>query len=435
MHSEIKPKPAIFDYNRLPSPREIAPLGLQHVVAAIVGVVTPALLVSNACGLSAADKTILVQASLLISALTTFVQLFTLGPIGARLPVIMGVSFAYIPTLLAIGGEFGIGAIFGAEIVGGIAAIIVGLSVKRLKALLPPLVTGTVIFSIGLSLYPTAIKYMAGGAGSASYGAPINWLVAVLTLVMVIYLTYFTKGFSKLASILLGMIFGYAISLPLGMVNFDAIGEAGFFMMPPLLRFDIEFVPTAIVSMIIMYVVNSVQAIGDLSATTMGGFDRMPTDKELSGGIMGNGLGAIVGALFGGMPTATYSQNVGILTVNRVINKFVFAFAGLVLLAAGFIPKFAAALTTIPQAVIGGATISVFASITITGIRMIASETFTARNMAVVGIAVALGSGVVQAEGCLGLFPSWVQPVFGSSSVVITTLSAIALNLILPKGA
>lgn len=432
-------KASVFSFNGVPSMEKVVPLGLQHVVAAIVGVVTPAILVANICKLPPDDKVLLVQMSLLISALATFLQLFPIGRIiGSGLPVIMGVSFAYVPTLLSIGGQFGIATIFGSQIIGGLVAIIVGIFVKYLMKLFPPLVTGTVIFTIGLSLYPTAVTYMAGGKGS-TFGNPYNWLVAIITFGIVVFFNYFTKGSLKLASILVGMVCGYIVALLMEpvfgfqMINFSSVAESGWFELPKPLPFGIEFQATAIISMVIIYVVNAVQTIGDLTSTTSGGLDRLPTNRELSGGIIGNGVASVIGAFFGGMPTATYSQNVGIVTVNRVVNRVVFAFAALVLLVAGFVPKFASVLTTIPQAVIGGATISVFATIAMTGIKMITSQPMTARNTAVVGLSVALGVGVVQAADSLSGFPEWVPTVFGSSSVVVATLMAVLLNLILPK--
>lgn len=425
---------SLFELEGVPPLKQVVPLGLQHVVAAIVGVVTPAILVSNTCNLSGADKTILVQVSLLITAIATLIQLYPLGGrLGSGLPVVMGVSFAYVPTLLAIGGKFDLPTILGAQIVGGIVAVIFGIFLKQLRRFFPPLVTGTVIFTIGLALYPTAIKYMAGGAGSPTFGDPKNWLVAIITLVTVIFFNYFTKGVTKLASILLGMVVGYIVALAMGMVNFEPVSTAGWFQVIEPMHFGLKFNVSACISLAIMYVVNSVQTIGDFSSTTLGGLDRLPTNKELSGGIVAQGTASIVGAFFGGLPTASYSQNVGIVTVNKVINKIVFAFAAAILLIAGFIPKFASALTTIPQSVIGGATVSVFATITMTGIRMITSEKLTQRNIAVVGLAVALGVGVTSVQGSLGGFPDWVTTVFASSSVVISTIVAIILNTILPK--
>ena len=427
----------LFSYRGMPPLGQVIPLGLQHVVAAVVGVITPAILISDVCGLSEAEETLMIQVSLVLTAVATLLQLFPLfRRIGSGLPVIMGISFAYIPTLTAIGGQFGLPTILGAEIVGGVVAILFGVLVKWIRPLFPPLVTGTVIFTIGLSLYPTAVRYMAGGsAGSEWFGSPRSWLVALITLAVVVILSHFTKGILKLSAILIGMIVGYVVAFFLGIVDLSGVASAGWFALPEVMPFEIEFVPSACVSLAIVYIVNSVQTIGDLSSTTMGGMDRLPTDRELSGGIVGQGIMSVVGALFGGLPTASYSQNVGIVTVNRVINRAVFALAAILLLVAGLVPKFAAALTTIPQCVIGGATLSVFATITMTGIRMITEGGFTARKSSIVGLSVALGVGITQVEGCLSGagFPEWVSTVFSSSSVVVATIMAILLNLILPK--
>lgn len=435
MSQDTKKAPdIIYQLKGVPPTGQLIPLGMQHVVAAVVGIITPAILVANTCGLSDADKTLLIQVSLLVTALGTLLQVYA-KRVGAGLPVIMGISFAYVPTLLAIGGQFDLPTILGAQIVGGAVAVLFGIFVKKIRVFFPSLVTGTVIFTIGLSLYPTAVRYIAGGSGAVDFGGIQNWAVALVTLVTVIGLQHFGKGILKTGAILWGMIVGYLLSLCLGMVNFDSVGPAGWFQVAAPLHFGIKFEASACVSLAVVYVINAVQTIGDLSSTTMGGMDRMPTDAELSGGIINQGLTSIVGALFGGLPTASYSQNVGIVTVNRVINKAVFAFAALVLLVAGFVPKFSAVLTTIPQAVIGGATISVFATITMTGIRMITSEKFTMRSSAVVGPAVALGVGITQVSGSLQGpgFPAWVNTVFGSSPVVVAAIVAIALNLILPK--
>lgn len=428
---------SVFSFKGVPSAGQMIPLGFQHVVAAVVGIITPAILIADTCGLSAGERTLMIQVSLILTAVATLLQLFPIfGRIGSRLPVIMGISFAYIPTLQAIGGEFDLATILGAEIVGGCVAILFGIFVKWIRPLFPPLVTGTVIFTIGLSLYPTAVRYMAGGnATSEWFGNPRSWAVALITLAVVVFLNNFTKGILKLASILIGMVVGYVIAYFLGIVDLSGVSGAAWFALPQFMPFEIKFVPSACVSLAIVYVVNAVQTIGDLSSTTMGGMDRLPTDKELSGGIIGQGVMSIVGAFFGGLPTASYSQNVGIVTVNRVINRAVFTLAAGVLLVAGLVPKFASILTTIPQCVIGGATISVFATITMTGIRMITEGGFTPRKSSVVGLSVALGVGITQVEGCLAgsHFPGWVSTVFGSSSVVVATIMAILLNLILPK--
>ena len=299
---------------------EALPLAMQHVVAMIVGCVTPAIIVSGAVpgGLSREDQVILIQSALVIAALSTLLQLFPIGgkakfAIGSGLPIIMGVSFAYVPSMQAIAESYGIAAIMGAEIVGGIVAVVMGLLVKKIRIFFPPLITGTVVFTIGLSLYPTAINYMAGGTSSPNYGSWQNWAIAFFTLIVVTALNHFGKGIWKLASILIGIIVGYLVSIPFGMVDFSSIGEAGVCQLPSLMHFGVQFEPSSCVALGILFAINSIQAIGDYSATTIGAMDRTPKDDELQRGIVGYGLSNVVGALLGGLPTATYSQNVGML--------------------------------------------------------------------------------------------------------------------------
>lgn len=430
-------KGVLYDYKgKMPHASQLIPLCLQHVLAAVVGIITPAIIVAGVCGLSPEEKTMMIQAALIMTAIATLLQLFPLGFIGAGLPVIMGTSFAYVPTLQAIGGEFNIGTIMGAEMIGGIVAIIFGIFVKQIRVLFPDVVTGTVIFTIGLSLYPTAVRYMAGGSGHPEFGGIRNWAVALVTFAIVLILNNFTKGVLKLGSLFFGMITGYIMALVMGMVDFSGfMSTTAIISVPRLMAFKIEFVPAACASLAIVYIVNSVQTIGDLTSTTMGGMNRVPTDKELKGGIITQGLISIIGAFFGGLPNATYSQNVGIVTVNKVINRMIFVCAASVLLVAGLVPKLSALLTTIPQCVIGGATLSVFAQIAMTGIRMITKDGFTPRNTTIVGMSVALGVGITQVPECLAGpgIPGWVNTVFGSSSVVVATIMAILLNTILPK--
>lgn len=438
MEQSNKKYASIFELDGIPKFSQALPLALQHVVAMIVGCVTPAIIVANVANLSEADRVILIQAALVVSALSTLLQLFPIGKkgsfrLGAALPVIMGVSFAYVPSMQSIASDFGIPAILGAQIVGGAVALIVGTFVMQIRRFFPPLITGTVVFTIGLSLYPTAINYMAGGTSSPTYGSWQNWTVAFLTLAIVTLLNHFGKGIFKLASILIGIIIGYIVSLFFGMVDFTSIGAAAVFQVPQPFHFGIVFEPSSCVAIGILFAINSIQAIGDFTATTSGSIDREPTDKELQGGIMGYGVTNILGALLGGLPTATYSQNVGIVTTTKVVNRCVLGLTAVTLLAAGLIPKFSALLTTIPQCVLGGATVSVFASIAMTGMKLVMSEEMTYRNSSIVGLAAALGMGISQATAALSAFPSWVVTIFGRSPVVVATIVAVVLNIILPR--
>ena len=438
----------LFQFYGVPPLGSSVSLALQHLVAMIVGCVTPAIIISEAVGLGQADRVLLIQASLVMSAVSTFLQLFPIGKrFGSGLPVILGVSFAYVPSMQAIASSGGgISAIAGAMVVGGIVAVIVGVFVKQIRTLFPPVITGTVVFTIGLSLYPTAINYMAGGTGNTAaavaakgllealvYGSWQNWLVAVLTLAVVMLLNNYGKGICKLASILLGMLFGYVVAMCFGMVSFADVGDAAWFSLPRFLHFGITFDASSCIAVGLLFAINSIQAIGDFTATTVGGMDRDPTDQELQGGIIAYGASNILAALFVGLPTATYSQNVGIVTTNKVVNRTVFALAGGFLLLAGVSPKFAAVLTTIPQCVLGGATITVFSTIAMTGMKLIASQDLTARNTTIVGLSAALGVGISQASGALSQFPEAVTMIFGKSPVVIATLMAVLLNLLLPK--
>lgn len=438
MEQSNKKYASIFELDGIPKFSQALPLALQHVVAMIVGCVTPAIIVANVANLSEADRVILIQAALVVSALSTLLQLFPIGKkgsfrLGAALPVIMGVSFAYVPSMQSIASDFGIPAILGAQIVGGGVALIVGAFVMQIRRFFPPLITGTVVFTIGLSLYPTAINYMAGGTSSPTYGSWQNWTIAFLTLAIVTLLNHFGKGIFKLASILIGIIIGYIVSLFFGMVDFTSIGAAAVFQVPQPFHFGIIFEPSSCVAIGILFAINSIQAIGDFTATTSGSIDREPTDKELQGGIMGYGVTNILGALLGGLPTATYSQNVGIVTTTKVVNRCVLGLTAVTLLAAGLIPKFSALLTTIPQCVLGGATVSVFASIAMTGMKLVMSEEMTYRNSSIVGLAAALGMGISQATAALSAFPSWVVTIFGRSPVVVATIVAVVLNIILPR--
>ena len=440
---------ALFQFRGIPPVGMAISMALQHLVAMVVGCVTPAIIIAHAAGLPQSQRVLLIQASLVMPAVTTLLQLFPIGGrFGAGLPVIFGVSFAYLPSMQAIvSGHGGLSAVAGAMIVGGIIATLVGIFIKPIHRLFPPVITGTVVFTIGLSLYPTAINYMAGGTGNTYvsvveergltealvYGSWQNWAVAAFTLTVVLVLTNHGKGICRLASILLGILAGYAAAFIAGMVDLSAIGEAAWFPLPQLLPFGITFEPSGCIALGLLFAINSIQAIGDLTATTVGGMDRQPTDRELQGGIVAYGVSNILTALLGGLPTATYSQNVGIVATNKVVNRWVFALTGGFLLLAGVVPKFSAVLTTIPQCVLGGATVAVFSTIAMTGMKLIAAEGITARNTTIVGLSAALGVGISQASAALEQFPEAVTTIFGKSPVVIATLMAVLLNLVLPR--
>lgn len=440
---------ALFQLNGIPPLGMSISLALQHLVAMIVGCVTPAIIIANALGLPQSERVLLIQVSLVMSAVTTLIELFPIGgKLGSGLPVMFGISFAYLPSMQAIvGGGGDIATIAGAMVIGGIVAAVVGVFVKKIRRFFPPIITGTVVFTIGLSLYPTAINYMAGGAGNTYevvvlrkgltsalvHGSWQNWAVAAFTLIVVMVMSNKGKGICKLAAILLGMIAGYIVAAVFGMVDLSEVRDAAWFSLPQFMHFGIKFEFSACIALALLFAINAIQAIGDLTATTVGGLNREPTDQELQGGIVTYGLTNVLSAFFGSLPTATYSQNVGIVTTNKVVNRVVFALAGGFLLLAGLIPKFSAILTTIPQCVLGGATITVFSTIAMTGMKLIASETISPRNTTIVGLSAALGVGISQSSSALSQFPESITIIFGKTPVVIATIMAVLLNLILPR--
>ena len=440
---------ALFQLNGIPPLGMSISLALQHLVAMIVGCVTPAIIIANALGLPQSERVLLIQVSLVMSAVTTLIELFPIGgKLGSGLPVMFGISFAYLPSMQAIvGGGGDIATIAGAMVVGGIVAAVVGVFVKKIRRFFPPIITGTVVFTIGLSLYPTAINYMAGGAGNTYevvvlrkgltsalvHGSWQNWAVAAFTLIVVMVMSNKGKGICKLAAILLGMIAGYIVAAVFGMVDLSEVRDAAWFSLPQFMHFGIKFEFSACIALALLFAINAIQAIGDLTAATVGGLNRDPTEQELQGGIVTYGLTNVLSAFFGSLPTATYSQNVGIVTTNKVVNRVVFALAGGFLLLAGLIPKFSAILTTIPQCVLGGATITVFSTIAMTGMKLIASETISPRNTTIVGLSAALGVGISQSSSALSQFPESITIIFGKTPVVIATIMAVLLNLILPQ--
>ena len=426
-------KDEIFILEGKPSIAKALPISLQHVFAMIVANIAPAIIVAGALNLSVEQKAQIIQYAMIAAGIATLIQVYGCKYIGSRLPLIMGLNFAFVPVIIVIGQNYSFSAVFASTIFGGLAIILFGASIMKIRRFFPPLVTGVTVLTMGISLYPVAINYMAGGQGTPNFGGWKNWLVAIITLLVVYLISEFGKGYFKLMAILIGILVGYALALSLGMVDFNGVSEAKYFALPGFLPFGMEFKLGAIVTMVIMYLVASVEIIGDISSLTMGGMEREATSEEITGGIIGNGITALIVSWFGGMPTATFSQNVGIVSMTKVISKRVISIAGIIIIITGFLPKFGALMSTIPNAVLGGATLTVFAIISINGIRLIAEEPFTMRNCSILGIALAIGIGISQVPSALEHAPTFFKTFFGSSPVIISTLIVFILNLIIPK--
>lgn len=378
----------------------------------------------------------LMQSAMTIGGLTTLIQLFPVFGFGMGLPTVMGVAFAYMPILTTIGMQYGISAIFGAQLVAAFASIFIGMFIGKIRKFFPPIVCGTVVLAIGLSLYSTAINYFGGGSAAkaaGTFGSPEFWILALVTLAVTLACSLFGKGYIKVSGMIIGVGVGYVVALIMGgIIDFAPVADAAIVSAPIPLHFGLEFHPDAIIMMILMYIVQAVQTIGDVSSTTMGGFGRDAKDTELGGAIKGQGICGMIGALIGGLPTDPFSQNVGLICTTKVVAKRVFVIVSGIMLLAGFCPKLMSLIATVPQPVLGGATITVFAAITLSGIQLISEQPLNYRNRMIVGISLALGVGIAGASEILQFMPQLAQNIFGSS-LVVAFIVCFVLNLIVPE--
>ena len=426
----------LLKFDGKPSWGAAFPQAMQHVLAMLIGNITPPMLIAGTCGLSAEEKIMLTQAAMIIGGITTLLQLFPVFGFGMKMPNVMGVAFAYMPILTIIGQQYGIAAIFGSQLVAGFVSIFVGMFIGKIRKFFPPIVSGTVVMSIGLSLYKTAISYIGGGSAAqtnGTFGSGKFWFLAILTLIVTLACNFFGKGLVKASGMLIGIVVGYAASMLVGgVVSFADFEAASWFALPRPFYFGMEFHLDAIVMMILMYMVQAVQTIGDVSSTAIGGFGRQCTDQELGGAIKGQGICGMIGAVIGGLPTDPYSQNVGLICTTKVVARRVFSMVGVIMLLAGIFPKFSGLMATIPQPVLGGATVTVFAAITMSGIQLLNEQPLNYRNRMIVGIALAIGLGIDAAPDILQFVPQLLRNIFGSS-LVVSFLIVFVLNLIIPK--
>ena len=420
---------------RVPLSRAI-PLGIQHVMAMFLGNVSPLLIICGMLNMDVGVKTSLIQNSMFIAGVVTLIQLYPIWKVGCRLPVVMGTSSGFIGTCKSIGSNFGYGAIIGASLTGAILEIILGFFIKPLKKLFPPVVTSLVIMSIGLSLLPVGINYFAGGSGAPDFGHWKHLLVGLIVVVVIVVLKQFTKGFLSVSAILIGIIVGYLAAIALDMVDFQPIADAAWFSLPKpifLLDMRMEFHWQAMIAMAIMFVATAVETVGNISGITNGGLDREPTNEELSGGVIADGAGSLLAALFGVLPNTSFSQNVGLVTVTKVVNRFCIMTGAVFLILCGFIPKLSAIFSAMPQSVLGGAAVIMFAMILVSGMQSLQREKLNGRNGMIVALALGLGVGLGMVPSALDQLPAWVGQIFAQNGIIMTFVIATVMNLILPK--
>jgi xanthine permease len=429
--TETRSEP-LYDVDELPPLGKAIPLGIQHVLAMFVGNIAPPLIIAGVIGAATGETAFLVQVALLMAGVSTLLQSLGLGPVGARLPVVQGTSFAFIAVAIPLAQSYGLSAVFGGALVAGGVQILLGMSLRWLRWLFPPLVSGVVVLVIGIGLLPVGITYAAGGAGAEDFGAPVHLALAGFVMLVTIVVNQFTRGFLSAAAVLIGVLAGYVAAIPLGLVDFGPIADASWASVPMPLEFGLSFPVAAVVGMAVVAIASSVETIGDLSAITRGGAGREITHRELSGGVMGDGVGTSLAALFGAMPNTSFSQNVGLVALTGVVSRFVVAIGAAFLVVAGLAPKLGAAVATMPQAVLGGSAIVMFAMVAAAGINMLASVRLTRRNQLVIALSVGFGLGLQAVPEAVAVFHEQVRLVL-ESGVVPAALLAIVLNQVLPK--
>ena len=447
-------------YAKMPLARAI-PLGLQHVFAMFVGNLTPLLIIMGACGIAGGEfadlQVSVLQNAMFVAGVVTLVQLFAIGPIGGKVPIIMGTSSGFIGVFNSVaatmgGGVIADGAIMGASILGGLFEGVLGAFIKPLRKFFPSVVTGTVVLSIGLSLISVGVNSFGGGSSAKDFGSAENLLLALFVLIVILMVKHWTKGLASNSAILIGIIAGYAAAVIMGLLlpnsgitadgaeytkawvlNWNKVAEASWISIPEFLPVRPVFDIRAIAPIIIMFIVTAVETVGDISGVIEGGMDREATDKELSGGVICDGIGSSFAALFGILPNTSFSQNVGLVTMTKIVNRTALASGAVLLILCGLIPKLGAIISIMPQAVLGGAAVMMFSSIVVSGIQLITKEHMTPRNLTIVSVALGVGYGMGANTAILAQTPQAVQLIFGGSGIVPAALVAILLNLLLPK--
>ena len=427
------------DPNITPPMGQAAPLGLQHVLAMFASNVTPSIIVAGAAGLQfgGAEQVYLIQMAMLFAGIATLFQTVGFGPVGARLPIMQGTSFAFVGVLAGIAATQGLGVALTSCIIGGLIHFALGSVIANIRYLFPPLVTGLVILAIGLYLVPVGIKYAAGGAAdfqmaAESFGSLMHWTVALTVIVVALGFKFMTKGILSNAAILLGLIAGYLVAFMFGMVNFAAVGKASWVTGLQTLPYGFEFNLGAVIGVTIVSIVSAVETIGDTSATAKAGAGREATDEEISGATYADGLGSAVAGVFGGLPNTSFSQNVGIVGMTGIMSRHVVTIAGAIMVICGLIPKIGAIIASMPLPVLGGGVIVMFGMVAAAGLNVLSEIKMSRRNMIIIALSLSIGLGFNLVPSAVQYLPG-IWKTLATSAVAPTAFLAIVLNQILPE--
>ena len=417
---------------RVPVSRAV-PFGLQHILAMFVANISPIIIVAGASGVSGKQLAMLIQSAMLIAGIGTLIQLFPLWKIGSGLPIVMGISFTFVSIMCYIGANYGYGTIMGAVLIGGQIEGCLGLFAKYWMKIISPIVSASVVTAIGFSLLSVGSTSFGGGSGSENFGSVENWILGTVTLLCCILFNIFAKSYWKQLSVLFGLVVGYLVAIPMGLVDFSSLAGTSVIALPHLMPFKMEFHLNAIISVALIFLVSATETIGDTQALANSGLNRSATTKEISGSLACDGFISSLSSLFGCMPITSFSQNVGLVAMTKVVNRFTIATGALIMILAGIFPIFGAVLATLPDAVLGGCTIMMFGTIVVSGLQMIGKCGYSQRNITIVALSLSIGIGFTQVPELFSVFPKIIETVFAENCVAVVFLVAVILNLILPQ--
>ena len=410
------------------------PFGLQHILAMFVANLTPITIIAAAGGLSQTEIAVLLQNAMFVAGIATLIQLFPLWKVGSKLPIVMGVSFTFVTVLSTVAVNYGYPAVIGAVICGGIFEGTLGLFAKYWRKIISPIVAATVVTSIGYSLLTVGARSFGGGYAE-DFGSATNLLLGAITLAVCLGWNILAKGYLKQLSVLAGLVVGYIAAIPMGKVDLSVIFSEGIVSLPKILPYAPEFHLGAIFSVAIIFMVSAAETIGDTTAMVSGGLKRDITSEEISGSLACDGYASVISALFGCPPVTSFSQNVGLINMTKVVNRFTIATGACCMILAGLLPPVGNFFASLPESVLGGCTIMMFGTIMVSGIEMLAKAGFTQRNITIAALSLSIGIGFTSASeiGLWGIFPEVVQSVFSANVVAVVFVVSILLNLILPK--
>ena len=409
------------------------PFGLQHILAMFVANIAPILIVTGVIKMPLEQSAALVQSAMIVAGIGTLIQLYPVWRVGSGLPIVMGISFTFVSIACVIGSKYGYGGILGAVLVGGILEGILGLCAKYWRRFVPPIVAATVVTSIGFSLLGVGANSFGGGFGNPNFGDAPYIIVGTVTLISCIGFNIAAKSFYKQLSVLFGLVVGYVLAYFMGMVDLSRMSDVSVISIPKLMPFSMEFHADAIFAFFLIFLVSATETIGDTSAMTAIGLKRNVTDKEVSGSITCDGLISSLSSVFGCMPITSFSQNVGLIAMTKVVNRFAIMTGAIIMILSGLFPALGVLLASLPESVLGGCTLMMFGSIVVSGVQMIAGCGYSTRNVTIASLALSIGIGFTQNPAIFKIFPNLIKNVFAENCVAVVFIVAIVLNLILPE--